>query len=145
MASGGYEKNVLVWNIEHHMPKPKSGLGSEARELRKSKKISEQTKLQGHTDNVEAVVFNPQNSYELCSVSVDKKVILWDLRTGKVASRVISILSISLGSYPIYMTATLIVWTGARLTLTTCAQGPATRRRRSSISARHDSLLILRS
>ena len=89
IASGGYEKNVFVWNIDHYFPKEKSGtVSSDTREFRKAKRIGEQIKLQGHTDNVEAVVFNPFHSNELCSVSIDKKIIIWDLRTGKYASKV---------------------------------------------------------
>ena len=91
IASGGYEKNVLVWNIEHNIAKEKKLTGSEPRELRKAKRISETIKLQGHTDNVEAVVFNPFNSNELCSVSIDRKVIIWDLRSKDYASKVILI------------------------------------------------------
>ena len=84
VASGGYDKNVLIWNVEHNLAKEKRLIiGGETRELKKAKRIPEYMKLQGHEGNVEAVVFNPASANDLCSVSVDKQIIIWDLRSGK--------------------------------------------------------------
>ena len=33
-------------------------------------------------DNLEDLVFHPQSSCELCSVGVDRQVMLWDTRAG---------------------------------------------------------------
>jgi len=38
--------------------------------------------LVGHTENVEDLWFNPNNSNELCSSSQDKTVLFWDTRSG---------------------------------------------------------------
>jgi len=95
VASGGYDKSVCVWNIEHNLAKERKLLGSYSdagwRDLRKAKRVGEFMKLQGHTGNVEAVIFNPQSSNDLCSVSVDKNIIIWDLRSGKIEDKITEI------------------------------------------------------
>jgi len=92
VASGGYDKNVLVWNIEHKLIKERNSLeGRDVKEFKKVKRLNECVKLQGHTENVEGVVFNPASSNDLCSVSVDKQIILWDLRSGKHSSKLTDI------------------------------------------------------
>jgi WD40 repeat protein len=92
VASGGYDKNVLVWNIEHNLVKERNSLASgDVKEFKKVRRVGECVKLQGHVENVEGVVFNPGSSNELCSVSVDKQIILWDLRSGKRSHKLTNI------------------------------------------------------
>ena len=37
-------------------------------------------RLIGHTESVEDVVFKPNSAHELCSVSIDQKILFWDTR-----------------------------------------------------------------
>lgn len=41
-------------------------------------------KLVGHLGNIEDLIFRPEGISELCSVGVDKQILFWDIRSGKV-------------------------------------------------------------
>lgn len=71
VASGGKDRNVLVWNIDNV---PMGGHGTT---------LSPDTVLEGHEDTVEDVTFKPGSCVEVASVADDSALILWDTRQMK--------------------------------------------------------------
>ena len=104
VASGGYDHNVMVWDLEGYFNSSGSisptldsrhsalsefgvsasnmGLGShmELREDKAPRRLKENIKLTGHTGHVEGVSFHPFNQSVLASVAVDRQIIVWDTR-----------------------------------------------------------------
>ena len=74
VASGGKDRNVLVWNIENVC---KGG---------KRTTLSPDAVLEGHEDTVEDVAFKPGSCFDLASVADDSALILWDTRQTKFTS-----------------------------------------------------------
>ena len=62
IATGAVDKTLRVWNPE----KPN---------------VKFSTELKGHAAPIEKVAFNPVKDAELCSVSSDGAVKIWDVRT----------------------------------------------------------------
>lgn len=101
VASGGHDNTVLVWNLHEHfssgtIKNPSNDIIIPACNSRMLKNLqtyipdrvhdssiilSEYTKFVGHKAFIEGVAFNPVNENEICSVSVDKQIILWDCRS----------------------------------------------------------------
>ena len=62
-------------NIANYLHEPKP-------ERRKHSLFKTHIKLRGHEKSVEDLVFKPNSKDILCSVGVDRQVVVWDLRTG---------------------------------------------------------------
>uniref|UniRef100_A0A7S2ZQW7 Histone-binding protein RBBP4-like N-terminal domain-containing protein n=3 Tax=Rhodosorus marinus TaxID=101924 RepID=A0A7S2ZQW7_9RHOD len=78
IASGGKDKLVLIWQMEDY----ETLLSS------KNSHLLNRTILRGHSDTVEGLAFNPEDSRRLVSGGDDKCVFFWDTRksaaTGKI-------------------------------------------------------------
>ena len=92
VASGGNDKLVLLWSIQDSVESLLAGGGGgggaktgekDSKAFEKVPTLKHRTKLVGHTDEVQDVVFKPDSDSRLASVSVDKKLILWDTRSAK--------------------------------------------------------------
>ena len=101
IASGGQDCNVILWQLHEHFTSDTIKTSSNeivipdcnSRMLKNlqtyipdrvhdsSITINEFTKFVGHKGFIESVAFNPINENELCSVGLDKQIILWDCRT----------------------------------------------------------------
>lgn len=69
IATGAVDKTLRVWNPE----KPS---------------VRNTTDLKGHSASIEKVAFNPVKDAELCSVSADGVLKIWDVRAGKCINEV---------------------------------------------------------
>ncbi|KAK9838348.1 hypothetical protein WJX81_006464 [Elliptochloris bilobata] len=88
VASGGKDKSVMVWNLadadggallaradpDAVDPNPKADAG------RAPSRLDAQSRLKGHTDTVEDVVWRPDSAAELASVGDDRALLFWDTR-----------------------------------------------------------------
>jgi len=98
IASGGKDAKVLIWTLDDAQSaalgtkRAKSGEeasasvavvggGLNASELESHPNCWARAELNGHTDTVEDVVFNPHNAEELVSVGDDGHMFFWDART----------------------------------------------------------------
>ena len=97
IASGGSDNKVLIWDIEDYQTSMSTQLLMNKRELNainhsndcSNLKIQAKYELKGHTDCVEDLSFHSKNKEILCSVSSDKSMIVWDIRTPeKVAYKI---------------------------------------------------------
>eukprot|EP00798_Chlamydomonas_sp_ICE-L_P030922 gene30922-35977_t len=79
VASGGNDKLVLLWSVQDHM---ETVLSSGPTTGGKEPELAARTKLKGHKDTVEDVVFKPDSTEQLCSVGDDHMVMFWDTRSG---------------------------------------------------------------
>ena len=92
IASGGNDKLVLIWSLEDAMETLLAGGGGgggsktgekESKAFEKTPTLKNRTRLIGHTGDIQDVCFQPDSDTKLASVSVDKKLILWDTRSSK--------------------------------------------------------------
>lgn len=56
---------------------------SEPKLERRQSSLKYKKQLHGHEKSLEDVAFKPGNAHMLCSVGVDRKVLVWDLRSGQ--------------------------------------------------------------
>jgi histone-binding protein RBBP4 len=80
VASGGRDKNVVIWNLKDHVS---STLSSAAQSAASSPSLAARYHLSGHEDVIEDVCWQPGSAEQLASVGDDQKLLLWDLRTNK--------------------------------------------------------------
>lgn len=97
VASGGEDKFVLIWSLQDAMESLLAGGGGgggaktgkkDSKEFEKVPTLKHRTKLVGHTGNLQDVVFQPDSETRLASVSVDRKLILWDTRSSTCLPKV---------------------------------------------------------
>lgn len=81
VASGGRDTNVLIWKLSDHVTSL-SAVGGMPSTSFPQTQLAAQTKLQGHTSTIEDVAFKPGSATQLASVGDDKRLLLWDTRTG---------------------------------------------------------------
>lgn len=81
VASGGRDTNVLVWKLSDHVTSL-TAIGGMPSTSFPQTQLAAQTKLQGHTSTIEDVVFKPNSATQLASVGDDKRLLLWDTRSG---------------------------------------------------------------
>lgn len=74
VLSGGKDKNVVLWNLEDHLPGVPQG--------QKRHSVAAKGVFKGHKQTVEDVQFNPFSPDQFCSVGDDFCLILWDSRLG---------------------------------------------------------------
>lgn len=93
VASGGNDKLVLIWSVQDAVESllAEGGGGGQvgktgekdSKAFEKSPTLKNRTRLTGHTGDVQDVVFQPDSDSRLASVSIDKKLILWDTKSSK--------------------------------------------------------------
>eukprot|EP00180_Rhodochaete_pulchella_P002002 Plantae.Rhodophyta-Rhodochaete_pulchella.ctg3021.p1 GENE.Plantae.Rhodophyta-Rhodochaete_pulchella.ctg3021~~Plantae.Rhodophyta-Rhodochaete_pulchella.ctg3021.p1 ORF type:complete len:343 (-),score=38.45 Plantae.Rhodophyta-Rhodochaete_pulchella.ctg3021:685-1713(-) len=74
LATGGVDHSVRVWSAQ---------LMNAA-----SQAVSNSLELKGHVDEVKYLSWNPQSSSYLASVSSDRNMLVWDVRSQKTSSKV---------------------------------------------------------
>jgi|TARA_B110000305_G_scaffold234136_1_gene291676 histone-binding protein RBBP4 len=81
VASGGKDRNVLLWNVLDH--DGGGALGGGPPLIGGSPSLGPRHVFEGHADTVEDVAFHPGSSgRELCSVACDRALLFWDVRAG---------------------------------------------------------------
>ncbi|KAL3137237.1 hypothetical protein ABBQ32_006786 [Trebouxia sp. C0010 RCD-2024] len=80
VASGGSDTNVVLWSLADHVTN--LSVHDQGTFDGKREKLASRLTLQGHSDNVEDVVFQPGSSTELASVADDSSLLFWDTRSG---------------------------------------------------------------
>jgi len=76
VASGGHDKNVLIWDLEDHA----TSISDRSFVLNRTEAehLKARITLTGHRDTVEGVVFCPGDHTKLASVGDDGALLLWD-------------------------------------------------------------------
>jgi len=82
VASGGADKLVLLWNLGDSLAGLKAGTLGGSAGAAEAPALPARTRLAGHADTVEDVVFKPDTDDRLASVGDDKAVLFWDARAG---------------------------------------------------------------
>jgi WD40 repeat protein len=96
VASGGKDRNVLLWDVSDYdqgslctngkegsgATGNGEGVGAKSGDFDGAPSLAPKTTFEGHSDTVEDVSFHPSGASELCSVGDDNALIFWDARAG---------------------------------------------------------------
>jgi len=88
LASGGYDKNIIVWNLDDYINSAALSLedfnldnNSIGLRHKMISRMPPSCILTGSQDHVESVVFDPINNSHLTGVGLDKCIYFWDIRS----------------------------------------------------------------
>jgi WD40 repeat protein len=95
IASGGEDKNVLVWNLADHGEGAEAGRGGRAQDT-----LEPRHTLKGHEQMVSDVCFKPGADHLLASAADDRVIKLWDTREAHAVQNVRASLASFLYSLP---------------------------------------------